>query len=157
MGYSSVVINKHNSIWVSLQWTTLLLFAACQCSYSDHVIPLSIAAKETCCQPPYLLLSLHCLPLSFLLLHCSWPEGTVGFLNALPPLWAHIDWLSAPPKAEQHGVPAASFLLVLLRKSLREKKQGEEIVRRLHQNLSRYVSSLLFLSASPVVMRINGV
>lgn len=25
-----------------------------------------------------------------------------------PPLWAHIDWLSAPPKAEQHGAPAAA-------------------------------------------------
>lgn len=31
-----------------------------------------------------------------------------------PPLWAHIDWLPAPPKAKQHGAPAVSFLLVLL-------------------------------------------
>lgn len=102
-----------------------VIFAACQCC-SDDVFPLSIVARETCCQPSCLLLSLHCLPLSFPLLHCSWPQGTVGFLNALPPLWAHIDWRSAPPKAEQHGVPAASFLLVLLRNSLGEKNKGRK-------------------------------
>lgn len=117
-----------------------------------------IVAKETCCQPSCLLLSLHCLPLSLPLLHCPWPEGTVGFLNALPPLWAHIDWLSAPPKAEQHEVPAASFLLMLLKKkkkSLKEKNEGRKSSGG--SSTTCLGMSLLFLCASPVVMRINGV
>lgn len=146
------------AVLFKLVWLTLLHVNYCQwCICCVSVLQWScyssqcIVAKETCCQPPRLFLSLHCLPLSLPLLHCPWPQGTVGFLNALPPLWAHIDWLSTPPKAEQHGMPAASFLLVLLQKSLkreREKKirRGEEkIIRRLHHNLSRYVSSALCL------------
>lgn len=112
----------YQCIWVSQDHICCMSAMQWSCYSSQY-----IAAKETCCQPPRLFLSLHCLPLSPPLLHCPWPEGTVGFLNALPPLWAHIDWLSAPPKAEQHGVPAASFMLVLLKKKKSEgKKRGVE-------------------------------
>lgn len=115
--------------------TSVLQWSCCSSEYR--------AAKEACCQAPSpLFLPLHCLSLSLPLLH--WPEGTVGFLNALPPLWAHIDWLSVPPKAEQHGVPAASFLLVLLKTSLKEERRNKQRKSSggFTTNLSRYDWSL---------------
>lgn len=52
-----------------------------------------------------------------------------------PPLWAHIDWLSAPPKAEQHGAPAAAVAVAAAAstgatppppKNVKEKQTEEE-------------------------------
>lgn len=73
-----------------------------------------------------------------------------------PHLWAHIDWLSAPPKAAQHGVPAAAFCWCCSKKkSEGKKKRGVAN----HQEASpQPVEVCLFsLSASLAVMRINWV
>lgn len=57
-----------------------------------------------------------------------------------------------PQKQSSMGCRQPAFCWCCSKRSL----QGEEIIRRLHHNLSRYVCSL-FLPASPTVMRINGV
>lgn len=96
--------------------------------------------------PLSLSLSLHCLPLSLPLLHCPWPEGTVGFLNALPP-FVSTHWLAlrSPQKQSSMGCRQPAFCWCCS-KSLREeektKNEGLEIIRRLHHSLSRYVCSL---------------
>lgn len=99
--------------------------------------------RETCCQPPR--------PSSSL---C-----TVSPTSSLPMAWGN-SWLSecSSPlcehtligSAEQHEVPAASFLLVLLKKKIlkgerkkikKKKTRSREIIRRLQRNLPRYVCS----------------
>lgn len=130
-------LNEHYFIGASQSRRVSIISAACQHCYSSQYL----VAKETCCQPPRLSLSLRCLPLPY----CPWPEGTVGFLNALPP-FVSTHWLAlCSPKSRAAWGAGCSFLLVLLKKKKiwrkRKKKRGSKS-SGVHHNLSRYVCSL---------------
>lgn len=97
---------------------------------------------------------------------------SVSPTSSLPMAWGN-SWLSEcssplcehtligsplPPKAKQHGVPAASFLLVLLKKSEGRRKNKKRGVGNHQEASPQPVKVCLFsLSASPAIMRINGV
>lgn len=122
---------------VNCRLSSTIIFAAChRCSdrYSSQY-----SSKGNMLSTPLPALSASVYPSSSLPM--AWGNS---WLSECSSPFVSTHWLALrSPKAEQHGVPAASFLLVLLKKkkSLREK-WGEEIVRWLHHNLSRYVSSL---------------
>lgn len=91
--------------------------------------------------PSPLSLCLRCLPLPY----CPWPEGTVGFLNALPP-FVSTHWLAlCSPKSRAAWGAGCSFLLVLLqKKNLKEKKKRRGVAN--HQEFTTTCRGMSVLS-----------